>query len=444
MGAKLKIEPEFHLVHQDSGKKFALQRPFVVGRCDGDFVLSSDPRLSARHCRFTPQPGGVVIEDLKSRHGTYVGTRQIEVKQVRALKVGDVIHIGNQHFLFTTGPVELEQQTKSFVSSSDLVVGIIGINLLIYFVMAFQNGTLSDFNASTQIEMGGNIGYLTTHGQWWRLFTSNFIHASVDHVSSNMIALAMIAPVAGAFLGSAGFLWIYLLSGIAGSLLSVTFNAPYIVSVGASGAIFGMYGSVVAAVIHDRRKGRVFKNVGILAATIYFIYSNFSQSNSQVDISAHIGGLIFGFVFSCLLAWASAQRSILQNVIALGVSGLLCLSTVFIHRAPSECVSRLMSISVVFDELLNSKPQRRQIQLSDIPHLQILREMVARLNPESPAELEMRDLFLDAINQSLIQRTYLLEAIETQKPDRILAAKTKLQLAQNSFESARKRLEELR
>jgi rhomboid protease GluP len=96
-----------------------------------------------------------------------------------------------------------------------------------------------------QIAWGSNFGPYTTEGEWWRLFTSLFIHFGIAHLLLNMFALTAFGPLVERLFGSVNFLFVYLLAGIAGSLASIAWN-PGINSAGASGAIFGILGALMA------------------------------------------------------------------------------------------------------------------------------------------------------------------------------------------------------
>src|SRR6202011_2677222 len=91
------------------------------------------------------------------------------------------------------------------------------------------------------IKWGADYGPRTTAGEWWRLGSSMFLHLGIIHIAFNMVVLWDIGRFTERLLGNAGFLIVYVLSGLFGSLASVLIN-PHIPSAGASGAVFGLYG----------------------------------------------------------------------------------------------------------------------------------------------------------------------------------------------------------
>ena len=147
------------------------------------------------------------------------------------------------------------------------------------------------------------MGRLTLGGQPWRLFTSMFLHGSLLHLGFNMLALWQVGALVERIFGSLRFVWLYLLAGLAGSLASVLWN-PHVNSVGASGAIFGIIGGLLAfigrensgvppTVVQDLR-GSIFPFL------IFNIVAGFAYPHT--DNAAHIGGLAGGWLAGHLLA----------------------------------------------------------------------------------------------------------------------------------------------
>ena len=170
-----------------------------------------------------------------------------------------------------------------------LIIAICVIMFLITCV--FSKGRL-DISASLLVRLGGNLGYYTKNGEYYRLFTCMFLHAGIIHLLCNMYSLYVIGPQIESFYGKYKFIFIYIVSGICGSLLSLAFSQDNIVSVGASGAIFGLLGSILYFGYHYRvYLGNVLKSqivpIIILNLMIGFMISG-------IDNFAHIGGLVGG------------------------------------------------------------------------------------------------------------------------------------------------------
>jgi rhomboid protease GluP len=150
---------------------------------------------------------------------------------------------------------------------------------------------------------GSNAGPLTLGGQWWRLVTSMFLHGGLLHIMFNMFALWQVGRLVERMFGSARFLGLYMIAGVCGSLASVMWN-PHVNSVGASGAIFGIIGGLLAfirrpdsgvppTIVKDLRGSLSgFLLFNIAAGLVY----------PHTDNAAHIGGLVGGYLAGHLLA----------------------------------------------------------------------------------------------------------------------------------------------
>jgi uncharacterized protein len=131
---------------------------------------------------------------------------------------------------------------------------LIIVNVAVYLLMVLRgdNGLFAE--GSRLAAWGGNFGPLTRGGDWWRLLTAFFLHAGIFHLLLNMVALGIGGPILEDLLGSWRFLALYLLTGIAASLGSTVITAQA-VSIGASGAVFGVYGTLLALALRSHRAG---------------------------------------------------------------------------------------------------------------------------------------------------------------------------------------------
>ncbi|WP_315814125.1 rhomboid family intramembrane serine protease [Paraflavitalea speifideaquila] len=118
---------------------------------------------------------------------------------------------------------------------------LIGINVLIFILMAIDGAHILQPDSEVLIKWGANFRPMTLDGQWWRLITCCFVHIGIFHLALNMYALTYIGVALEPFLGPARLLTAYLLTGIASSTTSLWWH-DLSVSAGASGAIFGLYG----------------------------------------------------------------------------------------------------------------------------------------------------------------------------------------------------------
>ncbi len=179
-----------------------------------------------------------------------------------------------------------------------LTPGIIYLNAAIFLLVAAYTGQVLWFPARELVVLGGNFGPLTLDGEWWRLITSVFLHGGLMHLAFNVIVLANIGVFLEPLLGWVSYAIVYLLTGILASLTSLAFNND-VVSVGASGAIFGMYGFFLA-LLTTRLFKPEFRSL-FLRNTLGFVGLNIAIGfMGPIDNAAHMGGLVSGFLLGYL------------------------------------------------------------------------------------------------------------------------------------------------
>jgi rhomboid protease GluP len=180
---------------------------------------------------------------------------------------------------------------------------LLAINALIFVVMIASGvGVMTPTNDSL-IKWGANYGPRTTSGEWWRLLTCTFLHAGVIHVGMNMVVLFNIGPFVERLTGNVSFLILYLFAGLAGSVASIAWQ-PHVLSVGASGAVFGMYGALLGFLL--RGKGSIPREVlaELQKSALVFLGYNliFGLTQKGIDMAAHVGGLAGGFAGGLVLS----------------------------------------------------------------------------------------------------------------------------------------------
>lgn len=179
---------------------------------------------------------------------------------------------------------------------------LIAINVILFLFLSFSGMTE---DAEYMLEHGAMyVPYMMEGSEYYRLFTSMFLHFGIDHLANNMVMLAAIGWNLEYEIGKIKFLIIYLLSGLAGNILSAFGDiiiGEYAVSAGASGAVFGIIGALLYVVIRNRGRIGTISGRGLLLMIILSLYYGFTSSG--VDNLAHIGGLLAGFVLSVLLYW---------------------------------------------------------------------------------------------------------------------------------------------
>jgi membrane associated rhomboid family serine protease len=198
---------------------------------------------------------------------------------------------------------------------------LIGINVAVYALNLAQgsslgrtSGSLFDKGAlfiSSPFVPGG-----LAEGEWWRLLTAAFLHGSVLHIGLNMFVLWMIgAPIEEA-IGRGRFLALYLISGLAGSAGALLFD-PNAITVGASGAIFGLLG---AALVLERQRNYV---LGGSALSFLVINLIFTFAIPNISIGGHLGGLAGGVLGALALSRFGRTHAIYGRPGLLGAAGLV-------------------------------------------------------------------------------------------------------------------------
>lgn len=177
---------------------------------------------------------------------------------------------------------------------------LIIINVVVFFLLSFRGMT------EDTLYMLGNgamfVPYVLEYGEYYRIFTSIFLHFGFDHLVNNMVSLGFLGWYLEAEVGEIKFLLIYFLSGIAGNILSGVWEiyiGDYAVSAGASGAVFGIIGALVY--IAMRNHGRIgdISGRGLIFMAALSLYHGFTSTG--VDNLAHIGGFLGGLILAILL-----------------------------------------------------------------------------------------------------------------------------------------------
>ena len=154
-------------------------------------------------------------------------------------------------------------------------------------------------------------------GEYYRLFTSMFLHFSTEHLFNNMLCLLILGATVEHDLGHIPYLIMYLLSGLAGNVLTVaweTFTQEYALSAGASGAVFGVTGAVAVIIFCGRKKLKVAGStviprlIAIIALDIYSGYADKTVNNA-----AHVGGLIGGIIITILITLIGRKKYTMEE-----------------------------------------------------------------------------------------------------------------------------------
>ncbi len=175
--------------------------------------------------------------------------------------------------------------------------------------MATTSGLSFDFPGQLMVHFGANFGPFTLSGQWWRLLTYMFLHGGLMHIAFNMWCLWDLGALCESLYGRWTYAAIYFVTGIAAGLASVGWN-PGVLSVGASGAIFGLAGALIASFYLGEFSVPRFAIQGTLRSLLFFVGFNvlFGSMISGIDNACHAGGLISGLIVGALIARLAPQQ----------------------------------------------------------------------------------------------------------------------------------------
>jgi rhomboid protease GluP len=201
--------------------------------------------------------------------------------------------------------------------------------LLIFLAMSVSGVHILKPDPDSLINWGGNFKPHTLERGYWRLLTCIFIHAGIFHLISNMVVLFIIGYLLEPLIEWRRFIIVYLVSGLGGSIVSLLWN-NLTVAIGASGAIFGLYGVFIALIL-----SKVVKNQhkDILASLIIFLVYNLINSlKPGIDMAAHVGGLATGLLsgFALFPLMSKKYDARTNNIIFFGSLSTVLFTILFI------------------------------------------------------------------------------------------------------------------
>ena len=230
---------------------------------------------------------------------------------------------------------------------------LVGMNVVIFLAMILSGVPLLSPTVDNMIHWGADFGPRTiAGGEWWRLLMSMFLHVGIVHLAFNMFVLWQIGPFVERLLGNLGFLIVYFVSGVAAAFVSLVWR-PYLVSAGASGAIFGLYGALLGflSMRRDSIPSEVLSPLTKNALIFLGYNAVYGFMRSGTDVAAHLGGLAAGFVCGlCLSVPLTASplpgRDIRNVAVALG-SIALFIGTAFTLPRPVDIQAELQRFAAV-------------------------------------------------------------------------------------------------
>ena len=273
---------------------------------------------------------------------------------------------------------------------------LLAINIGVFLAMAALGISVLGGRPDEYLRFGANFAPLTTGGEWWRLVTCTFVHFGVVHLAFNMWALWETGWLTERLFGNGGFAALYLFAGVAGGSASMLSNQQ-VIGVGASGAVFGVFGALLAYMTMQRNSipASVINRlrVSTSAFVVYSLLYGFTQAG--IDNAAHLGGFVGGFAAGLILARPldpltrhrrNVQRALLAALLAavtLPTAAWLTPNSSRVYRQAIALQKEIEVFSAAENELLTAfqgiVEQSHHGKLGDA---YALRELRTRILPE--------------------------------------------------------------
>ena len=194
---------------------------------------------------------------------------------------------------------------SEYIRFYPVVTTFLALNIIIYLLTVLPIIGLPIRNAG----IGAN--YLVAEGEWWRLVTPMFLHGGIMHILFNMFCLFVFGPELEKIMGRIRFVTMFMLSGILANVATYFLQEPLYIHLGASGAIFGIFGAYGALVYYTKNSMPELRQI-ILPIIVISIIMTFIQPN--INATAHVSGLIVGFLIGLIyfnpkriIKWRSAR-----------------------------------------------------------------------------------------------------------------------------------------
>ena len=257
-------------------------------------------------------------------------------------RAAEILPPENRPYEGEAGPPPPRHSRGSRWASAPATYTLVGINCAVFLAMVLRGVSPSNPSVQELVNWGANFGGLVLAGQWWRLLTAAFVHVGILHLATNMWCLWNLGLLGEPLLGPVGMFAVYVLTGIAGNLLSTAVH-PQIVGAGASGAVFGIAGVLILLLKADLLPVPREEIARLRKSVIYFALLNFViggtslffRSAIRIDNMAHLGGFLCGLALGAPLvprigpargqfafrAWATyGGMSILLLVFGFGIA----------------------------------------------------------------------------------------------------------------------------
>jgi len=227
-----------------------------------------------------------------------------------------------------------------------ITVGLVLANLAMFVFGLMQGLDWMKPDADRMVALGGNLAPLTLTGEPWRMVSSIFMHGGLIHLAANMYMLIVIGPLAERMFGRVSYLAIYLAAGLAGAWLSTYWNWQHqvdgglfalgarlpaylvrpTVSIGASGALMGLAGALLAVRVVDYLRNSIddMPGLGKSIGQVILINLVMGAAIPGIDQAAHVGGLIGGFAIGGTVMLVAQTPGFARALVSLALATVMC------------------------------------------------------------------------------------------------------------------------
>ncbi|HSS99731.1 MAG TPA: rhomboid family intramembrane serine protease [Terriglobales bacterium] len=190
-----------------------------------------------------------------------------------------------------------------------VTIGLMALNIIVYVAVVFSGASPLEPDTQTLFRFGGTHGIYSLFIQQWRLLSANFVHAGILHIGMNMMGLWYLGELVESIFDRWVYILLYAVCGVAGMMAASWWN-PMTVTVGASGAIFGLGGALISALYLGnlplvRQSAQSTLRILLIVTGFDLIYG-FTSPN--ISNSAHLGGLAAGLALGAILAPSLTAR----------------------------------------------------------------------------------------------------------------------------------------
>jgi len=220
---------------------------------------------------------------------------------------------------------------SALLSSAPATFALIAINAVAFLAeIASGSGGFYDIRSSSLVFDYGLFGPLVGEGEWYRLLTSGFLHAGLLHIGFNMFALFFLGRILEPSIGTPRFVAIYFASLFGGAFGALLLD-PNALTIGASGAIFGIFGATFVIA-----RGRGFDAVASSIGVVLLINLAFSLGAANISLGGHLGGLAAGVLCGAAIIAGdrgrlgenrlAAEMAVIVGVLLLAILGALAIA----------------------------------------------------------------------------------------------------------------------